>query len=83
MGKTITPYREHHVRDRGADRSGNACCSWAKYLLSARFVPKNVKLNTHNCDFSCCFYGCEKRKEGEKDENGGREKIENVMEEGG
>ena len=55
IDKTKTRYREHHVRDIGADRSRNFCYSWAKYLLSSRFVPKNLKLIIHNCDFFCCF----------------------------
>ena len=59
MGKIITRYRLDHLRDTlvDPDRSGNVCYSWAKYLLPSRFVPKNLKLNIHNCDFLLFFIG--------------------------
>lgn len=47
--------------------------------------PKICNLTNVTVIFSFCFYGCEKRgtrEEGEQDEIGGGEKIENVMEEG-
>jgi len=55
LGTTLTDQNSIREGIKNSLKSGNACYHSVRDLLSSSCLSKNIKTDTQNCNFACCF----------------------------